>query len=77
MVVWASTALQDSQVQYSTVQYSTVQYSTVQYSTQYSTNSQVPHDIDISHTKEWIVSIFMVGAALVPWCASETLSDSI
>ena len=66
MVVWASTALQDSQVQ----------YSTVQYSTQYSTNSQVPHDIDISHTKEWVVSIFMVGAALVPWCASETLSDS-
>ena len=52
---------------------STVQYSAVQYST----NSQVPHDIDINHTKEWVVSIFMVGAALVPWCASETLSDSI
>ena len=51
-----------------------MQYSTVQYSTQYSTNSQVPHDIDINHTKEWVVSIFMVGAALVPWCASETHS---
>ena len=34
-------------------------------------DNQIPVDIDISHSKEWIVSIFMIGAAIVPWFASK------
>ena len=33
---------------------------------------QIPADIDISHSKEWVVSTFMIGAGLVPWFAGNT-----
>ena len=33
---------------------------------------QIPSDIDISHSKEWVVSTFMIGAGLVPWFAGNT-----
>ena len=32
----------------------------------------IPEEI-LGNSKEWVVSIFMIGAGLVPWFASETV----